>query len=505
MKTGDNKKFLRLWWEVSADKLSLNSKTSQEAVNSGKRWFPYNKGGEYRKWYGNNDYVVNWENLGAEVMGMAKEQGRHTQDYPNELKFIPMATWSLITLKPAFRYKECAISDIAGMSYFAPEDKLFYYMGFTNCVIATEIVKVLAPTMNCQAGDISRLPVIHCEEYEQQVVELVKENIAVSKADWDSFESSWDFEKHPFVLYKNNKLNTKIETAFENWKNIAYERFYKVKENEEKLNRIFLDIYGIKGDFSERVENSEVTVSLADKKRDVASFISYGVGCILGRYSLDKGGVVCTDNNWDIRNYNSFCPETHNCIAVSDLPQCKNDLTARFIEFVRTVFGEEYLAENLEFIASALDNKGDTSEEIIRDYFYNSFYKEHCRAYSVGVSGKRPVYFMVNSGKQKGFKGLCYIHRWDKNTLSYIRDNSLYNMEKLYEEIIFQLQLEDRENNELKIKQLNKRLKELKIFSEKLMSLQGIVIDLDDGVIFNHKKIQINRDGKVVKIFESIN
>jgi hypothetical protein len=506
MKTGDNKRFLRLWWEVAEDDLSLDSHSAEEAFSSGKRWFPYNKGGEYRKWYGNNDYVVDWQNQGAVIMGDAKKDNRHTQDYPNELKFIPMVTWSLITVKPAFRYKECAISDIAGMSYFAMNDDLLYYLGFSNSVIATEIIKLLAPTMNCQVGDISKLPIIHSHEYQDEVVNLVKENIAVSKEDWDSFETSWNFKKHQFILYKNNKMNTKISDAYNNFETAAQQRFNKLKENEEKLNEIFLKIYNIQGDFQSEVKDKDITVALANKERDVKSFISYSVGCILGRYSPDKDGVVCSGNNWDIRKYTTFYPTTHNCVVVSDVENYENDLMSLFVNFVKTVFGEEYLTENLNFIGQALDPNTKDSLKTIRMYLYNDFYKDHCKTYCVGVSGKRPVYFMLNSGKYGGFKALVYVHRWDRETLTIIRDKFLYETEKFYKDMIFQMQLNNsvEENEKWNLKYLNNRIEEIQTFSDKLLSLEGISINYDDGIKFNHHKVQINRDGKKLKILEDI-
>lgn len=215
MKTGDNERFLRLWWEVNLSKANFTAENVNDAYESGATYFPYNKGGEYRKWYGNNDYLINWYKNGETVKGKAKLDGRHTQDYNQELKFMPLATWSLITVKPAFRYKQNALSDIAGMSFYTSQDKLLYYLGFCNSVIATEMIKLLAPTMNCQVGDIARLPILHSLSKEQEVNDLVTENINLAKEDFDSFENSWDFTTHPFIKYKTS--TGKLLDAYLQW------------------------------------------------------------------------------------------------------------------------------------------------------------------------------------------------------------------------------------------------------------------------------------------------
>lgn len=509
MKTGDNERFLRLWWEVNLSKANFTAENVNDAYESGATYFPYNKGGEYRKWYGNNDYLINWYKNGEIVMGKAKLDGRHTQDYNQELKFMPLATWSLITVKPAFRYKQNALSDIAGMSFYTSQDKLLYYLGFCNSVIATEMIKLLAPTMNCQVGDIARLPILHSLSKEQEVNDLVTENINLAKEDFDSFENSWDFTTHPFIKYKTS--TGKLLDAYLQWEKVANSRFNKVKENEEKLNEIFLDIYNVKDGFKSEVEEKDVTIYKAEKVRDVKSFLSYVVGCVLGRYNLDDLGSVYTGEVWDIDKYKTFTPVIDNCVVITDNEDYEEDIVYYLKKFLVTVFGENSLEENLAFISSSLNEKGKTPTEKIRNYFFNTFYKEHLSNYTVGVSGKRPIYWMLNSGKKKGFKALIYMHRWYYGTLSGVRSHQLYDMINYYKNAIENLDSNFVDEDDPSYKVMMKyrdtllsRYDEVQTFEKKLSKLEGVDIDTDDGIKFNHKKVQTTVDGEVINILEKI-
>lgn len=509
MKTGDNERFLRLWWEVNLSKANFTAENVNDAYESGATYFPYNKGGEYRKWYGNNDYLINWYKNGETVMGKAKLDGRHTQDYNQELKFMPLATWSLITVKPAFRYKQNALSDIAGMSFYTSQDKLLYYLGFCNSVIATEMIKLLAPTMNCQVGDIARLPILHSLSKEQEVNDLVTENINLAKEDFDSFENSWDFTTHPFIKYKTS--TGKLLDAYLQWEKVANGRFNKVKENEEKLNEIFLDIYNVKDGFKSEVEEKDVTIYKAEKVRDVKSFLSYVVGCVLGRYNLDDLGSVYTGEVWDIDKYKTFTPVVDNCVVITDNEDYEEDIIYYLKKFLITVFGENSLEENLAFISSSLNEKGKTPTEKIRNYFFNTFYKEHLSNYTVGVSGKRPIYWMLNSGKKKGFKALIYMHRWYYGTLSGVRSHQLYDMINYYKNAIENLDSNFVDEDDPSYKVMMKyrdtllsRYDEVQNFEKKLSKLEGVDVDTDDGIKFNHKKVQTTVDGEVINILEKI-
>lgn len=328
MKTGDNNRFLRLWWEVCSAGICLTATNCTEAIISQRKWFPYNKGGEARKWYGNNEYIVNWENEGNEIFNHAKADGRNVQDYPSNMKFTPSGTWSLIsTGKPTFRYKECNLSDIAGMSFYLAGAKTKSLLGFCNSTVACEMLQLIAPTINYQAGDVGRLPVLNCDKYEDRITLLVDSCITHSCEEWDSFETSWDFNEHPLVRISHDlwdatavgasmhhyygghpKVNCPLELCYMLWQGECNERFKNLKANEEELNRIFIDIYGLQDELTPEVNDDDVTVRKADLKRDIKSLISYAVGCMFGRYSLNVPGLAYAGGEWDeSKGTNHFC------------------------------------------------------------------------------------------------------------------------------------------------------------------------------------------------------
>ena len=346
MKTGENGRFVRLWWEVILQGFNSTACDWKEASSSGAKWFPYNKGGEFRKWYGNNDCIVNWQNEGDEIFNHAKADKRNVQDYPLELKFKPSASWSLVTSgQPAFRYKENNLSDIAGMSFFTEKQELLILLGFCNSKIALEILKILAPTINFQAGDIGRLPIVDYGVETDTIRALVTSNIDESALDWDSFETSWDFRHHPLL----RKVPT-IAEAFDQWQAECDDRFNQLKANEEELNRIFIDIYGLQNELTPEVEDKDVTVRRADLGRDIRSFISYAVGCMFGRYSLDVDGLAYAGGEWDASKYASFAADKDNIIPICDDEYFDDDIVGRFVEFVRKVYGDDTLEENLLII-----------------------------------------------------------------------------------------------------------------------------------------------------------
>ena len=483
MKTGDNGVFLRLWWECAIDEEDFIANSDLEAKSSGKKWFPYNKGGEFRKWYGNNDYVVNWEDGGSVVMGRAKADGRHVQDYPDSMKFKPALTWSLITSSsPSFRYKAHHISDIAGMSVYSDEPNVIKLMGLLNTKVAQEILRFIAPTINFQAGDIARVPITNIPEAE---MDIVRNSIKTSKSDWDSFETSWDFQRHPLI-----RKTATIKEAFSQWQQECDERFNQLKSNEEELNRIFIDIYGLQDELTPEEEDEDVTVRKADLGRDIRSLISYAVGCMFGRYSLDEERLAYAGGDWDSSKYETFIPDKDAIIPITDDEYFVDDIVGRFVEFVRTVYGADMLEENLKFIADALEEKGSTSREVIRNYFLNGFYKDHLKTYQ-----KRPIYWLFDSGKKNGFKCLIYMHRYTPDTLARIRTDYVHPQQARYQTAIEDIERQLVSASGSEKARLNKRLKKLKdqaeetrIFEEKLHHLadQMIAIDLDDGVKHNY-------------------
>jgi len=519
MKTGENERFVRQWFEIDSNKFKYDAQTYVEALESKAKWFPYNKGGEYRKWFGNNDYVVNWENEGREVIKNGKMDKRNVQDYPLELKFTPSASWGLISSgKPSFRYKQYNISDIAGMSFYTNKDDVLYYLAFCNTPIANQMLQILAPTINYQAGDIGRLPLYVVDDKYRDIINNVEQNISISKTDWDSFETSWDFEKHPLITYKSGagyadipmeQWQFRIADVFRSWEINTEAQFNILKVNEEELNRIFIEIYGLQDELTPEVEDKDVTVRKADLQRDIKSLISYAVGCMFGRYSLDVDGLAYAGGEWDDNKYTTFIPDEDNCIPITDEEYFEDDIVGLFVAFVKKVYGIETLEENLDFIAKALGNKGDTSREVIRNYFVKDFYKDHLKIYQ-----KRPIYWLYDSGKQDGFKALIYMHRYNADTTGIVRVDYLHKMQKIYMGEIDRMQdmvensTQAREiaQAEKRKEKLIKQLKETKEYDEKIahIALSRIDIDLDDGVKVNYEKVQTAQDGKKLDILGKI-
>lgn len=502
--TGDNNRFLRLWWEVFNKKINFVAIDSVAAIQSNAKWFPYNKGGEFRKWYGNDDYVIDWENGGTVVFGNAKVEKRNAQDYPTEYKFQPAISWSLVTSgQPAFRAKRYNLSDIAGPSLYTDLAHFNSIIAFCNSVVALKMLNLMNPTINYQAGNIGQLPVVFDDCSLNSVNEIVDECIKLSRNDWNSFETSWDFKRHPLICGERT-----VSVAFAKWESEAAERFDTLKSNEEELNRIFIDIYGLHDELTPEVEDNDVTVCRADLGREIRSLISYAVGCMFGRYSLDTEGIAYAGGDWDAGKYESYIPDKDNILPICDDEYFDDDILGRFVDFVRVVYGAETLEENLKFIADALGGKG-TPLEVIRNYFLNEFYKVHCKVYQ-----KRPIYWLFDSGKKNGFKALIYMHRYDENTIGNLRIDYLHRMHRIYENEIARMQdtIENsRDAREVtaatkRKEKLIKQLQETKEYDEKIahLALARNSIDLDDGVKVNYEKVQTDRDGKKLDVLAKI-
>lgn len=515
MRTGDNNRFLRKWYEISFLKMKTDSSNAQEAMYSESKWFPYNKGGESRRWYGNNEYVVNWENDGKEIKDNTREKYPQLGDdlgwkISNEkYYFKPILTWSFINsskfMGVRLKEKGC-ISDVAGSMIVPRVVCLDYLAGLLCSKVSERIINVANPTLNVQVKDISNIPVILHFQFHGLVVEKVKECIALSKFDWDSFETSWDFTIHPLLFTKHELL----ADAYASYKQIANSRFAQLKANEEELNRIFIDIYGLQDELTPEVEEKDVTVHcIFDSKDDVPeamkgsnyiltqqqvvkSLISYAVGCMFGRYSLDKPGLVYAGGEWDADNYRTFAADKDAIIPISDNEYFNDDIVARFVEFIKIAFGadEKTLEANLNFIATALGGNG-SARDVIRAYFNNGFYADHCKTYQ-----KRPIYWLFDSGKKNGFKCLIYMHRYQKDTIARIRTDYLHEQQSRYRTAISDLQnrIDNAASTGVRVK-LQKQLatvqaqvEEARLYEEKIHHLadQMLEIDLDDGVKHNY-------------------
>ena len=512
MRTGDNERFLRKWYEVNEYNMILNCTSRNKQIESYKKWVPYNKGGEYRKWYGNNEYLVNWFNDGFEIKENTKRVYPQLGDnlgwkISNEQYYYKKGiTWTGVS-SGTFScrcYEEGFIFDSGANGLFANivEDR-YYLAAFLNTNLSNIILKVMNPTINTGSGTVGKLPLVYSLDYKSVVINIAKKNIILSHSDWDSFETSWDFQKHPMIMNVS-----RISDAYAKWSDECAERFEQLKANEEELNRIFIDIYGLQDELTPEVEDKEVTVnrfydskkaipesmkgsSYALTKLDaVKSFISYAVGCMFGRYSLDKEGLIYAGGEWDDNNYRVFAADKDAIIPVCDDEYFEDDIVGRFINFVKVVYGESDLEDNLQFIADTLGGNG-SARDVIRNYFTNGFYADHCKTYQ-----KRPIYWLFDSGKKNGFKCLVYMHRYQKDTIARIRTDYLHEQQARYRTAIADLQAQIAEAATSTRVRLQKQLKKLQeqadealAYEEKIhhMADQMIGIDLDDGVKHNYE------------------
>ena len=391
--------------------------------------------------------------------------------------------------------------------------------------------------MKTETGNVQKVPYPKPAESKKHIDTLSDENVKLAKADWDAFEISWDFTGHPLVRLSNKFLDTtadggsrdfyygtdksllqasnSIETCYMLWQGECNERFKQLKSNEEELNSIFINIYGLQDELNPKVEDKDVTVRKAESGRDIRSFISYAIGCMFGRYSLDKKGLIYAGGDWksvqDV--YKMFLPDQDNVIPITDQKYLDDDVVERICEFLTVVYGADTLEENLDFIAKALGNKGLTSREVIRNYMLDDFFKDHCKTYSVTGSGKRPIYWLFDSGKQNAFKALVYMHRWDSDTTGRVLLYAQQIQQKYETEIrAIDMMLDhitdarQASNEERRREHLKKQLDELVDYEERLehMANERIAIDLDDGVKVNYEKVQTDRNGKKFQILAPI-
>ena len=538
--TGNNDKFVRVWFEVDSNEISYMK-------GQNRKWYFMTKGGEFRKWFGNNYYILNWENDGQELKNFKDDDGklrsvlRNTQYY-----FKNCISWNDTGSNDlAFRYQEDNyIPNASGPCVYADEKKLMYLKS------SRILMEVLAPGIKFEVGQIAKYPVIINNDMYDRVCEIVSINISLSKLEWNFYEISWDFKRHPLisVISRNRALfddtaDIDLAECYTCWENECNERFNQLKANEEELNRIFIDIYGLQDELTPEVEDKDVTVRKADLQRDIKSLVSYAVGCMFGRYSLDEEGLVLAGQPFEAHFFEAsapvcgtgfagapgasvpigefyyktdegvkkctYNPDKDNIIPICDEEYFSDDIVSRFCEWVKIVYGEKSLETNLDFIAKALGNKGNTSREVIRNYFLNDFFKDHCNTYSVTGSGKRPIYWMFDSGKQNGFKALIYIHRYDADTVGRVRTDYLHKVQKYVETAMQSAQYtidnatsaSEKSKATKAVTKYTKQLAEMRIYDEAIAHIanQRIEIDLDDGVKVNYAKFQgveVAQEGK---------
>ena len=547
-KTHNNELYVRNWWEIS-------NRT---------RWQPYANGGVFRRWAGNDYDLVDWSETAKE--SYALHGGLYNQKYNGKRGIC----WNLITsYKNGFKikhekhhYSSGAPTIIAsGVNYD------YYVLAYLNCIVSSSLLNIFNPTLNTTVNDVLDLPLKI--EKEEKVECTSQQSTELSHNDWDSFETSWDFMVHPLVRCKSflpeevaedakhNIVDMNyVEEAVTRWSNECYLRFQKLKENEEELNRIFIDIYGLQDELTPEVEDKDITVHRVFENRDevpdsmknsnytrtyrdeIVSLLSYAVGCMFGRYSIYKDGLLFAGEPYSLQAFvdkmndrpgtisadelerayrnegvvvdEMFFPDADNVIPITDEEYLDDDIVSRLCTWLKAVYGADTLEANLDYIAKALGNKGSTSREIIRNYFLNDFFKDHCQTYSVTGSGKRPIYWLFDSGKQNGFKALVYLHRYTPDTIGNLRIDYLHKMQRVYESEINRMQdMMDHSGNAREVAAASKRkdklakqLKECREYDEKIshLALSRIELDLDDGVKVNYRKLQTAQDGKFYEV-----
>ena len=477
--TGNDPYFVRLWYEPLFSDISLSAQKEYA------KYHIMQKGGGFRRYYGNNEYVIRLADLYKPEKTNASVR-RGDADY----YFKKAIGWSQVgNAGKTFRLVQNSVCGTATPTVYLKDGKLFeYILAFLNTKVAFEYLAAYNPTINLLTTDICNIPLLVCECKIDSIRDAVKENIAYAQNDWDSFETSWDFKQHPLI----RPVST-VAGAFAQWEGECDNRFNQLKANEEELNRIFIDIYGLQDELTPEVEDKDVTVRKADLQRDIKNLISYAVGCMFGRYSLDVEGLVYAGGDWDDSKYITYPADKDNIIPICDDEYFDDDMVGRFVKFIETIYGRDTLEENLKFIADALGGKGQP-REVIRNYFLNDFYADHCKIYQ-----KRPIYWLFDSGKKNGFKALIYMHRYQPDTIARIRTDYVHEQQSRYRTAIADMENRIANASTSERVKLNKALGhlkdqdvELRTYEEKIHHLadQMIAIDLDDGVKVNYAKFQ---------------
>ena len=497
MQTGNNDLFLRLWYEVDINKIGFNYQSNEECKNNNKKWIPQPKGGAFRKWYGNFEYVVNYENNGENISNYEGTGILKNQDY----YFKEGITWSHTTTRGfAARYlPKGYIFNVEAPTFYTAKDDYYYLLGWLNTKIVNEIFKYINQTMHFLAGDMEKIPLSNplSIEEKQKVVNLVKENIILEKEDWDESETSWNFKVNPLIKISKQTGIKNIEILYKKYAYICEERFNKVKKNEEEINSIFLKNNFLNEEISKEIDEEDITIRKTNSRDEIINFLSYFIGCIFGRYSLDYEGLNVSKSFQNLQ----FKADQDNVIPLTEYNYFTNDIICRLKEFLIVLFGKEYLNENMEYIAEQVSRKhNESSESIIRKYFIEEFFENHCNKYTSRGAGKRPIYWLLDSGKKNGFKALIYMHRYNENLIPKARLDYLHRVQTTYEKLLSdvnyklttELSMLDKKEAQKRQADLNAKLQEIKEYDEKIAHIanQRISIYLDDGVKVNYEKFK---------------
>lgn len=491
--TGDNDAYMRFWYEPGISNVSFSTENCNETETNGVRWYPYAKGGGFRRWYGFNEYVVDWENNGFALRNFKDDKGKLRSRPQNiDTYFQRGLTWSaLTTYKLSLRTMDHSIYGGGGAAMFVNHEDELYVLGFMNSCVAQYYLNLINPTINFLINDILSLPLV--VDHKEEIESIVRDNIRLSKEEYDSFETSHDFIRAPFIISataQGKQTTLSIKSTYEAWSKLCDERIRSLRANEERMNKLFVEAYGLDGDVSVDMEDKEIVLHRPNEKSDISALISYAVGCMFGRYSLDEPGLAYAGGEWDASKYSTIIPDRDNIIPICDDDYFDDDITGRFVKWVEAVYGSETLEENLKFIADALGGKG-TPREVIRSYFINDFYADHLKIYQ-----KRPIYWLFDSGKKNGFKALIYMHRYQSDLLARMRTDYVHEQQERYRtqlthlaDAIDHASASERVKLTKQQKKIQEQALEIQKYEEKVHHLadQNISIDLDDGVKHNYE------------------
>jgi len=495
MFTGQNDLFFRCWYEPVFNKVSF-SITKSDDIETG-HYVPMNSGGAFRRWYGNLLMVIKFDSKHYNLI--SQNQGHRSPQF----YFKQAASWTKITSGPfSIRLtREGFINNDASMAIFEKDTPLEVVIALFNSKVAQLFLGLVNESLNYTSGNVASVPFL--TNRVEDILKFSNDCIQISRKDWDSFETSWDFKRHSLLKVDvdtwwndSEHKNNRIEDSYKFWQSHTESQFLKLKANEEELNRIFIDIYGLQDELTSEVDDKDVTVRKADLERDIRSFISYAVGCMFGRYSLDEEGLIFAGGDFDSSRYKTFAPVDDNIIPIGIKDYFDNDIVVRFTDFVQKVYGESTLGENLNFIAEALYPNGNgTTVEKLRRYFVTDFYKDHLKIYQ-----KRPIYWLLDSGKKNGFKALIYLHRYNKYTMGIARTDYLHTQICRYENEINGLKIQVSEAKDTREKAIHQKqvttlqaaLDECNSYDQVIAYIahQQIDLDLDDGVKVNYAKFQ---------------
>ena len=519
LQTGDNDRFLRRWHEVDHGKCAFGAESRDAAAQSGKKWFPYNKGGEFRRWFGNNEYLVNWEDDGCAIRAFGTERGGRPRSRAQNIEyyFQPSVTWSFVSSSYfGVRYsRPGAVFDVGGSSAFPLKRDYLWITGFLCSKQVFEFMKVMNPTLNFQVGNVAALPVLRKSVQSQQseIENGVTTLIEFARIDWDAYERSWDFQSLP-ILTSSSEPSPTLESSYAAWITQNRETIAEMKRLEEENNRLFIDAYGLADELTPDVPIEQITLTVNPSYRyggklteeeqwtrfrqnSMAELVSYAIGCMMGRYSLDAPGLIYAHSGnvgFDATRYATFPADSDGLVPLTDSEWFGDDAANRLVEFISVAWDVDHLENNLTFLADNLvPRRSESSRDTIRRYLCDNFFKDHLQTYK-----NRPIYWLFSSGKYKAFQCLVYLHRYNEGTLARMRTEYVVPLQGMIASRVRQLDGDiaaatstaRRRKLEKERGTLVKQQTELREFDERLRHYadRRIGLDLDDGVKVNYGK-----------------